>query len=133
MARVKKKYETDERAAADLADALQHLPEQWVMCRDMRHAWRVMNDFHVTKSDRRIAQEIRRELVCMRCETVRVEAYHQSRFGLEKVAQGYRYPEHYQIKGVPRGVKPQSIVQQEQFRRAMERIANSAKAEKKGA
>jgi len=123
----KRKYQTDEKAATDLAHALMELPEEWVICRDMRHAWNVLNDFHVTKSDKRYSQEIRRELVCMRCATVRNETYHHGRFGLEKVSQNYGYPEHYQIKGVPRGVKPQSIVQEEQYRRAMERIAGKAK------
>ena len=123
----RKKYDSDEQAAANLATALMGLPDNWVICRDMRHAWDVLVDFHVTEGTKRVIQEVRRELMCLRCETQRLETYHLGRFGLEKVAQHYRYPEHYQIKGVPRGVKPQSIIQQEQFRRSMERVAESAK------
>lgn len=122
-----RRYVKDDQAAADLANALTHLPDKWVMCRDMRHSWDVVEDFHVTMRSGRSVQEIARVLGCMRCMTHRREIYHQGRFGLDKVSQTYSYPENYQIKGVPRGVKPQSIIQQEQFRRSMERTVDNAK------
>lgn len=121
-----KRYTTDDRAAADLANALMELPDNWVMCRDMRHAWSVLEDFHVHIAQGQKIQELRRVLHCLRCQTLRIEIYHVGRYGLDKVRQHYTYPDNYQIKGVPRGVKPQSIVQQEQYRRSMERIANSS-------
>ena len=71
--------------------------------------------------------DIRRELTCMRCQTVRHEHYVHSTYGLEKTGQSYSYPEHYQMKGVPRGVKPSAIIQDEQYRRSMERIAQLAR------
>ena len=123
----KRRYATDDQAAANLASALTELPDEWVICRDMRHAWEVLVDFHVTESKGRSWSELRRVLTCGRCMTHRIEVYHHGRYGLDKVGQHYKYPEHYQIKGVPRGVKPQSIVQEEQFRRAMERLADQAK------
>lgn len=124
-----KKYQSDETAAANLANALTQLPDAWVMCRDMRHAWEVLVDFHVTASKGRTPHEVRRELICARCKTVRKEAYHPTRYhGLEKVSQHYAYPEDYQITGVPRGVKPSWIIQQEQYRRAMERISDKARS-----
>lgn len=126
-ARKNRKYVDNEQAANQLAEALTHLPDPWIICRDMRHAWNVLVDFHVTQGKGRNWTELRRILSCGRCETERIEVYHHGRYGLDKVGQHYKYPEHYQIKGVPRGVKPQSIVQEEQFRRAMERIASSAK------
>jgi hypothetical protein len=119
---------SDDQAAADLANALMDLPDDWVMCRDMRHAWHVMEDFHVSKNRGHSIQELNRTLICMRCTTLRIEVYHSGRFGLDKVRQHYTYPDNYQIKGVPRGVKPQSIVQNEQYRRAMERAAGKARA-----
>ena len=122
-----KKYQSDKKAAEDLANALQDLPDNWVMCRDMRHAWTVLDDFHVAVRQGSKIQEIRRTLLCLRCATSRREVYHQGTYGLDKVAQHYTYPDNYQIKGVPRGVKPQSIIQQEQWRRAMEKIASKAK------
>lgn len=115
------------KAAKELAEALKVLPDNWVVCRDVRHAWSVLNDFHVVGT----AADIQRELVCMRCETVRYETYLRQRNGtLEKTGQSYQYPGGYQIPGVPRGVKPSSIVQQEQYRRAMERVAGAARGEK---
>lgn len=126
----KKPAYSDEKKAADLANALQRLPDTWIECRDMRHAWTVMNDFHVTAGQGRRAAEIRRELSCLRCETVRREVYHQTRFGLEKVGQTYGYVDGYEMKGVPRGVKPQAIIHDEMYRRAMDKIA---KSQKKGA
>jgi hypothetical protein len=122
------KYTTDKKAAADLANALMELPDNWIMCRDMRHAWGIQEDFHVYTRQGKQIQELRRILSCLRCETLRHEIYHVGRYGLDKVRQGYSYPEHYQIKGVPRGNKPQSIVQQEQYRRAMEKVAKSKRA-----
>ena len=119
-------------AAKDLASALTLLPDRWVVCRDVRHAWSVMNDFYITPMATSRGSKITRidrDLVCMRCETVRHEIYHHSRSGMEKVSQGYEYPEGYQIPGVPRGMKPSAIVQQEQYRRAMERVANAAPGE----
>lgn len=121
-----KKAYSDQKKAAALANALMDLPDEWVMCRDMRHAWSVLNDFHVTAGKGKVISEIKRELTCVRCKTDRVETYHHTSFGLEKVHQHYRYPEHYQMKGVPRGVKPQALVQDEQYRRAMEKIAKGA-------
>ena len=123
----KKKYESDKAAAGRLAKALTELPEAWVQCRDLMHAWQVQDDFHVIPpaNSRRKQLEIARTLVCGRCETVRKEVFVQEKFGLAKVAQSYGYPENYQIPGVPRGMKPKQIVQAEQYRRTMEKIAMS--------
>lgn len=125
------------KAAKRLAEALTELPDTWVMCRDMLHAWAVENDFHVTPLvtvGRKSIIHISRELVCMRCNTIRKERYHLSaRGGLEKVGQSYDYPEHYQIPGVPRGVKPSHIVRQETYRRAMEKVANAERGQRETA
>lgn len=123
------KYDEGTKAARLLRENLQRLPEQWVQCRDMMHAWAVLNNFHAVGKITR-SSIILRELVCMRCETVRREEYQLTKIGLEKVHQAYSYPTGYQIPGVPRGVKPKAIVQQEQYRRAMEQVANAAVGER---
>ena len=132
-----RRYATDKDAVKTLQAGLKKLPEKWVMCRDMRHAWAVLNDFHVpasTPGQKAVTLQIQRELVCMRCETVRYESYERTRDGrLDKVAQGYGYPEGYQIPGVPRGVKPQQIIQAEQYRRAMEKAAGAARGQRETA
>lgn len=125
-----KRYQSDAKASAALANALTELPDEWVMCRDMKHAWKVINDFHVTTTYRHGAriQVISRTLGCMRCETERHENYLNTSTGLDKISQHYSYQDGYQLKGIPRGNKPQSIVQGEQYRRSMERIAMIARA-----
>ncbi len=130
-----KKYD-DQAVAKVLGNALKALPDKWVACRDMRHAWATENDFHVvpqsTVGGR--SMHVGRDLVCMRCETRRHEVYLSVKGGrLEKVGQSYEYPEGYQIAGVPRGVKPQQIVQAEMYRRAMEKVARAAKGERETA
>lgn len=128
-----------QKKARDLLTRrLQEMPENWVNCRDMRHAWAVENDFHVVEQKQekggRRTMHVGRDLICMRCPTIRHEVYIVTRYdGLEKVSQSYSYPEGYQIPGVPRGVKPQSIIQQEQYRRAMEKVAHAARGEREHA
>lgn len=117
----------NKKTAQLLANALTRLPDEWVICRDMRHAWNVLNDFHVSETNGTRINEIRRELVCLRCQTVRLEVYVHTKFGLDKLSQSYRYPDEYQMKGVPRGVKPASIIHQEMYRRSMERLAAAAR------
>ena len=122
-------YAPGSPAAATFASHLRDLPTEWVTCRDMRHAWATLNDFHVTGKEGGFVR-VQRELICMRCETVRYEVYDQTRTGLDKVSQSYGYPDGYQLAGVPRGVKPQAIIQQEQYRRAMEKVAGAARNER---
>ena len=115
-----------QRALDDFRNALHRLPDNWMVCRDMRHAWNVLNDFHVvTNGDG--SSDVRRELQCMRCETVRRESFENNLYGLSKTSTVYIYPEKYQIHGVPREVPLQGAVRQEQFRRAMEKVANASR------
>lgn len=124
-----KRYETDEEAATRLSEALKDLPDNWVMCRDVKHAWSVEEDFHVSLHKGSVIQEIQRILVCLRCGTKRRERYTPTKiFGLHKVGNAYEYPDNYQIHGVPRGVKPQWLVQGEQYRRTMLRLAEAQRA-----
>ena len=119
---------SEENAARkQLAAGLAKLPDTYVDCRDMRHAWRVQNDFHVVKQTQvgRKVTHVGRNLRCRRCPTIRNEVYLIRANGLEKISQSYSYPEDYMLPGVPRGVKPSWIVQQEQFRRAMERVGGA--------
>jgi len=120
-----RRYQRDAKAAAKLASAIVGISDAWLDCRDMRHAWKVHTDFHVAAF--KGIQQITRVLVCIRCETRRKELYSHSGFGLDKTRQVYEYPQGYQIKGVPRGVKPKNIVQEEQYRRALEKLAGSAR------
>lgn len=129
----KKKTYTDEQLAGALADALEGLPDNFLTCRDMRHAWDLEQDFYVEAKATVKTGNIRRRLRCLRCDMKRVERYVQMKWGLEKVGQSYVDPEGYRIHGVPRGVKPSVIIQGEQFRRSMEKVAATTKKSKKHA
>jgi len=111
-------------AIAQVAEALEALPDTWVMCRDLRHAWSVDEDFHVLQRKGSQIQEVGRVLVCLRCSTKRYETYVPTRrWGLERVRSRYDYPENYLIRNVPDGVKPQSIIQAENYRRSLAKIS----------
>jgi hypothetical protein len=115
------RYQNDAEARERVRDAIQHLPTAWVICRDLRHAWTVSEDFHVSmvRPDGSPG-EAKRTLLCARCGSRRQEVYTVSiRWGLTKETQWYEYTEGYQLKGVPRGVKPAEILRQEQYRRAL--------------
>lgn len=129
----RRKYSEDEQLAQDLANALTELPDNWIMCRDMRHAWKTHEDFHVAQVSGSKVGEVRRILICMRCETLRIEKYHLATWGLEKYSQHYAYPDNYQIHGVPRGVKPSNIIQGEQYRRTMVRLTEAKRRSRKSA
>lgn len=128
------KYASDTAARKELENALTILPDRYIACRDVRHAWSVENDFHVYRQAQekgRRTMHIARDLVCMRCGTLRHEVYIATKDrGLEKIAQSYDYPEKYAIPGVPRGVKPSAIIQQEAYRRAMEKVAGAARSDR---
>lgn len=123
------RYKQDQKASAALAAALVDLPDTWIQCRDMKHAWTVVQDFHVTHRFHigNKIQVIARVLECDRCQTQRHETYLHNGVGLDKIGQHYAYEDGYQLKGIPRGNKPQSIVQNEQYRRALERAAKHAR------
>lgn len=125
----RKKYDELTEAANTLAVALKSKPDEWVMCRDMRHAWEIQHNFYalpIESIGRRIAH-IGRTLQCGRCKTLRKETYIVPRSGarIERIGMSYEYPDSYQIPGVPRGAKPASIIQQEMYRRAMEQVAKA--------
>lgn len=131
-----RKPRIDRKAAEQLSDSLTRLPDSYLACRDMKHAWEVTNDYHVVdemKGGRKVV-DIRRVLACARCvdentglPTQRVERYIFTAWGLEKVGQAYIYPSNYQLHGQPRGVKPSSLIYGEQYRRTLEKVASDAK------
>lgn len=123
-------------ASKTYVSALRTLPDKFVACRDMRHAWAVLNNFHKTPDSQegKKVMRVHRDLICMRCETVRHEEYLPLKGGLlDKVAQSYYHADGYLIPGVPRGANPQSVVQHEMYRRAMAEVAHAAADERETA
>lgn len=137
-AAAKKRYE-DRKSAHQLATALRDVPDNQLTCRGLRHAWAVDEDFHVYHVEQegrgRQTMHIARKLGCMRgCGCSVLEVYIQTRYGrIERIERITMYPPGYLIAGVPRGVKPQSIVQQEAYRRSMESTAKAHRGDRASA
>ena len=125
-----KVYETAIRKASDTS----------FMCRQMKHAWtrkpgqNVRISLPVTKGD---LPTLTTTYVCMRgCGVIRHDRMTIRQISpgsyrvIDKSAPKYEYPEGYQIPGVPRGVRPSVILQQEYVRRNNEEIANAMRGER---
>jgi hypothetical protein len=121
-------------AAKDLAKRLEEQEDNRLMCRGLRHAWDLEENFHVHEVKGTKTLHLRRTFRCMRDCGVRViEIFIQTRYnGIERI---HRYTDYtgaagYLMPGVPRGVKPLHIIQQEQYRRAMEQVAGAARGDR---
>lgn len=105
-----------KEALASLKSQLRSQDPEFLACRDMRHAWFMVNDYFVAEDDNRII----RELECTRCHTFRRDSFRATRDGrLIRFGTSYTYPDGYQMKNVLRGVKPQELVRGEVYRRSM--------------
>ena len=107
-----KRYEVDRKARNKLANALQEVPDEYLLCRDLLHAWDIVKDFSVTDTG-----SIERTLLCQRCETIRFDSFSWDGEGIQKDRSKYSYPRDYQLKDVPRGVKPGAMIRKELFSR----------------
>jgi hypothetical protein len=134
------------RTAAQLAEAqkeiagrMKALPENYLDCRDpgIRHAWMVDNNFHqvpqVKATSSGSLKMLSRIESCGRCGCVKIEFFSVTSGGIEKVSQKYEYPEGYLMPGVPRGVKQSTVVWQENYRRAMQKVARAARGQRETA
>lgn len=104
-------------------------------CRDMRHAWAIENDYHVYKQYQEAkgsrSMYVARDLVCMRCTTIRHEIYLATKTrGLERVSTSYAYPAGFLMDGIPSGASSQSILAQIRYREAMEAVAHASKSDR---
>jgi hypothetical protein len=110
-----------------LAKSLANLPDEFLICRDpsIGHDWKETEGLHVAPQTTvgRAVTCIRRSAECARCTTTKIERFvlmkSQGVERLEKTGTDVRYPEGYQLPGVPRGVKPAGIVRAEQYRRVL--------------
>lgn len=118
----------------DLIDALEDLPEVYLECRDpgLRHQWKRSQNYHVIQAvwSGRKQPLIARDSECMRCGTHKRERFVITKGDLlEKVANLYTYPEHYNLQGFPRGLKRSSAVWTAGYRRAMKEATGKAARE----
>lgn len=107
------RYIEDRNAARRVKRGLTQVPNEYLLCRDLLHAWDVTEDFKITDNN-----SIRRTLCCSRCSTIRYDKFSVSPDGLVKDRSQYIYPQDYQLKNVPRGIKPGVFVRGELFKRS---------------
>lgn len=118
----------DQQRAA-LRQRLREQSDEHLACRDLRHAWEVTTPFYaVTPEEDSYVRSARivRDLVCRRCGTIRRDSFHATKHGLEKFGTSYGYPDGYQMDGMVRGVKPQALIREEEYRRVLARKAQAA-------
>jgi len=131
------RYVNDAAIRKTLANALETLPDEYLICRGQRHRFNLEEDFHVPTSatlvgrQAKAAGDIERHFRCERCEVLRIERYERTRDGIVPAGGAlYReYPDGYVLSGlgIPRGVKPSGVVQSEEFRRSMSKVAKAAR------
>lgn len=113
------KAELDE-AQKVIARGLKKLPDNFLDCRDLTHNWDKVQDYRpqqqTMEGGSRISPLLYRLLECNRCGATRTDVIYK-RTG-ERLSVSMKYPEGYQMPGVPRGVKRSTILRQESVRRA---------------
>ena len=95
-------------ALTPVADALTELEPDFLLCRDVRHPWRI--DGYRTAE----RGTVERMLVCDRCGTERLDRW---TLRGERVGHQYRYARGYQLRGVE-GSGVGEVLRREVLRRA---------------
>ena len=83
--------------AAAALRKLQELPDDFLDCRDMLHAWSRTKSYVPLGRNEKHPSELLRETVCIRCGTVKRDVY--SARTLERQSTTYVHPAGYIIKG----------------------------------
>ena len=89
------------------------LPDDFLACRDLRHAWEPVAYFQERNGQTRTAPVIRL-LRCLRCGTKRRDTL-KNQFS-EKTTHYYGHPEGYKLSGT--GRTPSDVIRKEVVRRA---------------
>jgi hypothetical protein len=120
---------TRANAEQFIAGELSDLPEKYLACRDLRHTWRVQENFTEVEMELEgtgVKKAVERILECPQCGTTRTDTYllieranHSPR--LEKWATTYGYPNGYQMKRgqLPRDLAVSQLVRYETLRRVL--------------
>jgi len=102
-----------------LLDRLRKLPQDYILCRDLRHQWTPEQELHL-EGEISGRQRVERTLSCTRCGTVKVEHYalQTSISGIQRLTSvGYRYtyPPGYSIPEMARADAPREILRASRF------------------
>lgn len=132
MATKRKQVRPITKAAAEeaIAGTLHNLPESFLTCRDLRHSWRVQDNFldvgMQVEPGRHVTKTVQRRLRCITCGTMRDDYYaliEKPNFAprLEKLSSQYKYPKDYQMRpgASTRDLAVSQLVRYETLRRVL--------------
>lgn len=96
---------------------LGELKDEYLDCRDLRHAWGKSSDWSVLRGIGGRVIQFTRVVICSRCDTERHETYALP--SMEVLTRRYRYPEGFLMQGSGQGTgrTPISTVRREMFHR----------------
>lgn len=96
---------------------VKQLPDDYLMCRTLRHAWSIVYFGRVREADKRwlprkpIFRSIVRISECIRCQTIRREFFNETQarsylngHPFDVISRQYMYPRDYQHRGEARPV-----------------------------
>jgi hypothetical protein len=110
---------SEQEHSNHLKTALKKTPDQFLVCRDIRHLWEVVKDFHIVTENAE-GKYIERVMECTRCTTRKTESHllRADRWGIYRmmrIGSGYSYPEHYLIPEMTRADHSTEILRAERF------------------
>lgn len=100
---------------------VQALPDNYLACRDMRHAYAVDVPFYLVpvEGGQRNAKYAERILGCMRCGYQRTQLFRVFKDRLEQISESPHYPPGYLLRGKKKGIDILGIARREQIRRVL--------------
>jgi hypothetical protein len=102
-----------------LKTVLKETPKEFLACRDIRHLWTIVDEFHIVEETVE-GKYLERGMECTRCKTRKIERHllRTDRWGIYRmvrVSSGYSYPEHYLIPEMTRTDHGTEILRAERF------------------
>jgi hypothetical protein len=107
---------TEHMTLQQYKDALRVYDEDFLLCKDMRHQWELVQPYEKKRSG-----WVTRVLECSRCGTLRTDTY--AIINNERLARAgstYRYPTGFSMRGLPQVDKVPELTRFEAYRRAQE-------------
>jgi hypothetical protein len=100
---------------------VQALDDNMLVCRDLRHAWATESSYYAVAVEGGVrgARYLERQLVCMRCDTKRIELVRVHATWIERLDVRYVYAKGYQIRGASKDDHVQGMVRLEQLQRVL--------------
>jgi hypothetical protein len=103
----------------DYRSRLHQYPANYLSCKDIRHRWTLVEDFH-----RQPGGRVVRILECDRCGTVRTDNYAMlAGKRLARAGASYAYPENFSVRGLPQAENLSEVLRYEAYMRSLAQTA----------